>query len=149
MQLFSCDFHDFFRSYCFVKHLPETTSDRSIDYSGNIKRLFQNGVKRKQGLSLFVWEIENILSLSQIFENLFVWQTGKSKVRSGNSWSCIFQDYLLSVLNLSYLCSSYILILSLRRILSYRNQSIDLQRKWMDWFLYDKDLRHERVKSFW
>ena len=27
-----------------------------------------------------------------------------------------------------------------------RNQSIDLQRKSMDWFLYDIDLRHERVK---
>ena len=29
---------------------------------------------------------------------------------------------------------------------SYRNQSIDLLRKWMDWFLYDNGLRHERVK---
>ena len=25
------------------------------------------------------------------------------------------------------------------------NQSIDLQNKSMDWFLYDKDLCHERV----
>ena len=30
---------------------------------------------------------------------------------------------------------------------SYRNQSIDLQSKSMDWFLYDNSLRHERVKS--
>ena len=30
--------------------------------------------------------------------------------------------------------------------LSYRNQSIDLFSKSMDWFLYDRDLRHERVK---
>ena len=30
--------------------------------------------------------------------------------------------------------------------LSYRNQPIDLQSKSMDWFLYDRDLRHERVK---
>ena len=37
------------------------------------------------------------------------------------------------------------LILSWRRPLSYRNQSIDLQSKSMDWFLYDNDLRHERV----
>ena len=29
--------------------------------------------------------------------------------------------------------------------LSYRNHSIDLQDKSMDWFLYDRDLRHERV----
>ena len=27
-----------------------------------------------------------------------------------------------------------------------RNQSIDLQSKSMDWFLYDNGLRHERVK---
>ena len=30
--------------------------------------------------------------------------------------------------------------------LSSRSQSIDLQRKSMDWFLYDWDLRHEGVK---
>ena len=39
------------------------------------------------------------------------------------------------------------LTLSQRRSLSNRNQSIDLQKsKSMDWFLYDGDLRHERVK---
>ena len=43
--------------------------------------------------------------------------------------------------------SSYTLTLSWRRQLSYRNQSIDLLRKSMDWFLYDNDLRHERVKG--
>ena len=31
--------------------------------------------------------------------------------------------------------------------LSYRNQSIDLLRKSMDWFLYDNGLRHESVKN--
>ena len=30
--------------------------------------------------------------------------------------------------------------------LSYRNQSIDLQSKSKDWFLYDNGFRHERVK---
>ena len=39
------------------------------------------------------------------------------------------------------------LALSWRRPLSYRNQSIDLQSKSVDWFLYDNRLRHERVKS--
>ena len=38
------------------------------------------------------------------------------------------------------------LTLSWRRPLSYRNQSIDLLRKSLDWFLYDIGLRHERVK---
>ena len=34
--------------------------------------------------------------------------------------------------------------LSRWRSLSYRNQSIDLFYKSMDWFLYDRDLRQER-----
>ena len=39
------------------------------------------------------------------------------------------------------------LTLSWRGPKSYRNQSIDLQSKSMDWFLYDIGLRHERVKA--
>ena len=31
--------------------------------------------------------------------------------------------------------------------LLYRNQFIDLLGKSMDWFLYDRDFRHERVDS--
>ena len=30
--------------------------------------------------------------------------------------------------------------------LLYRNKSIDLVCQSVDWFLYDKDLRHERIK---
>ena len=41
-----------------------------------------------------------------------------------------------------------LLTLSWRTPLSYRNQSIDSQSKSMDWFLYDKGLRHERVNMF-
>ena len=41
------------------------------------------------------------------------------------------------------------LTLSWRRPSSYRNQSIDLPSKSMDWFLYDNGLRHERVNMFW
>ena len=37
-----------------------------------------------------------------------------------------------------------------RRPLSYRNQSIDLQSKSIDWFPHDSGLRHEIVKhTFW
>ena len=39
------------------------------------------------------------------------------------------------------------LTLSRRRPLSYRNQSIDLLRKSVDWFLYDNGLPLERVKD--
>ena len=40
------------------------------------------------------------------------------------------------------------LTLSWRRSLSYRNQCTDLLCKSMDWFLFDRDLRHERVNSW-
>ena len=40
-----------------------------------------------------------------------------------------------------------LLTLSWRRSLSYRNQCIDLQSKSVDWLLYDRYLRHERLKS--
>ena len=40
-----------------------------------------------------------------------------------------------------------ILTLPLHRPLSYRNQSINLLSKSMDWLLYDRDLRHKRVKD--
>ena len=36
--------------------------------------------------------------------------------------------------------------LSWRRSVSYKNQSIDLQSKSINWFLYDMNLYHERVK---
>ena len=39
------------------------------------------------------------------------------------------------------------LTLSWPRSLSYRNKSIDLQSKSLNWFLYDRDLRHERVNA--
>ena len=38
-----------------------------------------------------------------------------------------------------------VLALSWRKYISYRNQSINLSSKSMKWFLYDIDLRHERV----
>ena len=39
------------------------------------------------------------------------------------------------------------LTLSRRRPISFRNQSIDLLCKSMDWFLYEIGLRRERVKE--
>ena len=44
--------------------------------------------------------------------------------------------------NLKSIC---FLTLSWRRSLSYRNQSIDLLSKSMEWFLNDRDICHERV----
>ena len=39
------------------------------------------------------------------------------------------------------------LTLSKWRSLSYRNQCTELQSKSVDWFLYDRDLRHKRLKG--
>ena len=49
--------------------------------------------------------------------------------------------------NISYDENVLHLTLSWRRPLSYRNQSIDLGSKSMDWFLYDNGLRHVKVIS--
>ena len=49
------------------------------------------------------------------------------------------------MIGLSFINLEYCKTLSWRRPLSYRNQSIYLQSKSMDWFLYDNGLRHERV----
>ena len=58
-----------------------------------------------------------------------------------------FQGYCnLERWQLSHCCA---LTLSWRKSLSYRNQSIDLQTKSMDWFLYNRNLRHERVNPFY
>ena len=35
----------------------------------------------------------------------------------------------------------------MKKVLSYKNQSIDLQSKLKDWFLYDRNFGHERVKG--
>ena len=62
---------------------------------------------------------------------------------------CSFDVWPMSTLCLLYGNALLILshlTLSWGRLLLYRNQSIDLQSKSMDWFLYDNGLRQERVK---
>ena len=51
--------------------------------------------------------------------------------------------YLHELSGIVKLCLTH----SWRRSLPYRNQSIDLQGKSMDWFLYDKSIHHERVNT--
>ena len=52
--------------------------------------------------------------------------------------SCVQGDRVVPVQRLT---------LSWRRSLLYRNQSIDLQNKSMDWFLYHTDLCHVKVND--
>ena len=56
---------------------------------------------------------------------------------------CIYLYFITACLQISLL----LLTLSWRTPLSYRNQSIDLLLKSMDWFLYGNSLHHERVKQ--
>ena len=73
------------------------------------------------------------------------------RIRSGHSFS-VFKDLqtnsrVFIIGDLKYfVCYCKILTLSWRGPLSYRNQSIDLQSKSMDWFLCNNGLGHERVK---
>ena len=55
-------------------------------------------------------------------------------------------SWLLNLKLTSNTLQIWVLTLSWRGPLSYRNQSIDLQSKSVDWFLYYNGLRHERVK---
>ena len=54
--------------------------------------------------------------------------------------TAIYSDLFFSIYTL--------LALSWRRSLWYRNQFIDLHSKSLNCFLYDRDHRHERVKTF-
>ena len=82
------------------------------------------------------------------------------KLMEGNWWmqllrSSMFQSYILIRFNLFFdIFKDYILnplylhsllTVSWRRPISYRNQSIDLLCKSMDWFLYDIGLRHGKL----
>ena len=55
-----------------------------------------------------------------------------------------FISTLFSILNNIWAEFWKLLTCSWRRSLSYRNQFIDFPSKSMDWFLYDRDLRHEK-----
>ena len=80
-----------------------------------------------------------VLKFLTLSNNNWTSSSDQIKLISGDSFNfyfffgCIFYQMYLT--------------LSWRRPLSYRNQSIDLLRKSMDWFLYDNGLRHERVNS--
>ena len=67
-----------------------------------------------------------------------IWTTEDSVLGHFSHIACVKEQVRLRKLTLSW-----------RRLLLYGNQFIDLQSKSMSWFLYNKDLRHERVKEKW
>ena len=56
------------------------------------------------------------------------------------------QRYTKKKVSIIIIFICYVVTLSWRRSLSHRNQLIDLLSKSMDWFLYDRDFHHERIK---
>ena len=83
---------------------------------------------------LFTWlELGTLVSYTMSYAWLHVSQWGNGQVRC-----CYFARCFLCVWQLT---------LSWQRPRSYRNQSIDLQSKSRDWFLYHRDLRYERVNA--
>ena len=80
-----------------------------------------------------------------------MWVLCQRNYTTCDSWYKVakFSEPSLTWIEMVLACEWYvkfILTLSWRRPLSYRNQSIDLVCKSMGWFLYDNGLRHERVK---
>ena len=105
--------------------------------------LFQNTIFHKM-LNIGFWNFESIFVRMYLLfaATLFL-----------SLWLSIWLDVYVLTLSwrrpLSYRNQSIdLLTLSWRRSLSYRNKSTDLLCKLMDWFLYDDCLRHERVKQF-
>ena len=97
---------------------------------------------------IFIYDFWNvtILELSKLRHLSDLWMDGWMQVfHQGLFFKCTFCKgemlFLAWCAAFNPLCH---LTLSWRRPL-YRNQSIDLWSKSVDWFLYDNSLRHERV----
>ena len=95
-----------------------------------------------RNISLFVTHVNSVSSYLPTFLSLRVMF---SVNRMQYNISDLFPNlkHGLPKLTTQSLASSW------RRSLSYRNESIDLLCKSMDWFLYDRALRHERIKKSW
>ena len=83
-------------------------------------------------------------TLSIFLENLF--PSSKKGEEERKLWKAGTVRKNVFPFFVSLISSRNRLTLSWRRLLSYRNQSIDLGSKSVNWFLYDNGLRHERVK---
>ena len=79
---------------------------------------------------------------------MFLWNKSKRSNASCNDCWRAF-DLKNKLENMKFIATfnlpGLLLTLSWRRSLTYRNQSVDSQSKSVDWILYDRDLRHERV----
>ena len=119
-QVFFCELCEIFKNTFFTEHLPATASFcNSITHSSILKVNFIYLFKTS-----FIRQIYNfaIFSFCKYILYSILW--------------VYFIDHNINTRN------HISVTLSWRRSLLYRNQSIDLQSKLMDWFLHDTDLRH-------
>ena len=98
--------------------------------------------KCQRGCCLLLQTILRKTSEVMIFTEGWYYFCGLSDTDNRKKYWTFFSGYRL----FSGRDASVNLTLSRRRSVSYSNQSIDLRCRLMDWFLYDTDLRHERVK---
>ena len=159
--MFSCEFCEIFTNTFSTEQLRMTASDKSI-FGPNSKVQITNlthhicSSNKCNKDQQTVERKKHVKSTVQIYDK-FVMQRGLQLLQWGqqgfkncvsNIMGCLLELWILQYRNIY----TYIYInvnkftLSWRRLLSYRNQSIDLLCKSMDWFLFDKDLRHERDK---
>ena len=145
--------NDFFKSWTRCNFLKRGDMFFVWQWSSIIDTLFNIFILQKMEFS-----INNLLSKfnhiwlhilkKSLMENIF-YAAFTKKFFSRNFSPTILRELFWPLWQLSkiglVLNRLKCLTLSWLRPLSYRNQFIDLQRKSVDWFLYDNGLRHERV----
>ena len=94
-------------------------------------------VHQKNGAQNFYW-VSFSLGTTTLLEK---------RKNTGQVHEIILQSHPRLLKKLAWYYTLSFLTLLRRRPLSYRNKSIDWLCKSMDWFLYDNDFRHERVKQ--
>ena len=85
------------------------------------------------------------ITLQNFAQNIVIVLKFSEKFNLNNSYTISKKEENKLLLDPWHSSKEQILALSWRRPLSYRNQSINLQSKSMEWFLYDNGFRHERV----
>ena len=85
------------------------------------------------------------ITLQNFAQNIVIVLKFSEKINLNNSYTISKKEKNKLLLDPWHSSKEQILALSWRRPLSHRNQSINLQSKSVDWFLYDNGFRHERV----
>ena len=122
------------------QHVQTETQRVQVQYSN-----FQKNMSLE--FQEMAWNADSQVFWEKDWANQIIYSTNQQPIAHLNSrkerkW------FSPSSMKLSFFAEIFILYFfnSWRKSPSYRNQSIDFLCKSVDWFLYDRDLRHERVK---